>query len=687
MAARHAGRGAIAKAEAQYRKAIKFSPKLADAHHNLGVALSQQGRADEAFVAFQRAYELAPDDADTTRNLAASALQLGHKHVAIEPLMKAVELTPEDDALRAHLVQTLSDTGRYQEAVVHVQILTARKPANAAYQAAEGAVNVLLGRPDAALPALRKAYALAPQQAGVVRDLAACLRAARFADFDAASAADVLVCLAEPSVEPQDLARTIADLLRFKYARCLEQPGTTLTAWADAGWTTDELVLALLLNTINVDPQLEVVLRAHRTDLLTSVAARADAQVPLAYLAALAKQCFANEHVWGTAATEQSAVDALLGALTTADSHINLDVADSVSWLTLAMYEPLHVRAHPQRGLSAEAWPASVHSFVRTALEEPWEEQSLVATRQIQKNAALAAIVTDAVSQAVQAQYEQSPYPRWVSLGQPPNESADGLLRRLYPHYPLHEQAASGDILIAGCGTGRHALMTARRDPEARVVAIDLSATSLAHAERKAREFGVTNVEFLQLDILDLPNLGQTFGFVESFGVIHHMRDPAAGLAALNDVTLPGGAIKLGLYSRRARAQVNAARARIEARGLRATAADMVTFRDAIMDGSEAMLSELMESSDLYATSALRDLLFHVQEHQFDASGLQELLAGAGLSFLGFYFSSAQVPLRYDEMFPDDPLRTSFANWDQFEALNPMTFAGCFQFWAQKPAA
>ena len=46
-------------------------------------------------------------------------------------------------------------------------------------------------------------------------------------------------------------------------------------------------------------------------------------------------------------------------------------------------------------------------------------------------------------------------------------------------------------MLIAGCGTGQHAIETAQRFPAARVLAIDLSLTSLAYALRKTREIGV----------------------------------------------------------------------------------------------------------------------------------------------------------------------------------------------------
>ncbi len=50
---------------------------------------------------------------------------------------------------------------------------------------------------------------------------------------------------------------------------------------------------------------------------------------------------------------------------------------------------------------------------------------------------------------------------------------------------PQHSANPTVDVLIAGCGTGQHAIETAQRFSGARVLAIDLSLTSLAYAKRK----------------------------------------------------------------------------------------------------------------------------------------------------------------------------------------------------------
>ena len=60
------------------------------------------------------------------------------------------------------------------------------------------------------------------------------------------------------------------------------------------------------------------------------------------------------------------------------------------------------------------------------------------------------------------------------------------------------------NVLVAGCGTGQHAITTATKYENSFVTAIDLSAQSLCYAKRKADEFEIKNIEFIQMDLLDL---------------------------------------------------------------------------------------------------------------------------------------------------------------------------------------
>ena len=109
------------------------------------------------------------------------------------------------------------------------------------------------------------------------------------------------------------------------------------------------------------------------------------------------------------------------------------------------------------------------------------------------------------------------------------------------------------DVLIAGCGTGKHIFDVAVQNPKARVLAIDISVASLAYAKRKVREERLVNIEFAQADILELGAIGRVFDHIEAVGVLHHLADPKTGWRVLLSLLRPGGTMHVGLYSQLAR--------------------------------------------------------------------------------------------------------------------------------------
>ncbi|MDZ4373691.1 MAG: class I SAM-dependent methyltransferase [Phenylobacterium sp.] len=351
-------------------------------------------------------------------------------------------------------------------------------------------------------------------------------------------------------------------------------------------------------------------------------------------LAHLAIQSFLNEFAWRVEPEEAERVAGLVGR------------SEPENVLRLACYQAL---AEDAPG------PTPVRAVVRTQVLD------VEAERRFAESVPALTPIAEGTSQTVRAMYEANPYPRWASLSRPvPNP-------------------ASLDILVAGCGTGRHALHTALRHPNARVLAVDLSRASLGYAIRKGREAGISNVTFAQADLLHLPALGRTFDVVESVGTLPCMADPGEGLAALVSLTRPGGRLRLGLYSEEARKPLRAAQALGDdypptPEGIRA-------FRKRILDAPPGdPLRGPVDFADFYATSSCRDLLLHVQEHRHTIPQLAEMLGAAGLKFCGFDLPS-QVLARMAEA--GDP--ADLMAWEAFEARNPATFRGMYQLWATRP--
>ena len=348
--------------------------------------------------------------------------------------------------------------------------------------------------------------------------------------------------------------------------------------------------------------------------------------------------------------------------------------------LAVAAYFPLHSLSSAAR-LTDRPWPDEVIAVLVQQVREPQEEAQLRAA--IPRLTAIA----DATSRLVRTQYEENPYPRWVRI--PLTERAipiAGYLRQKFP-FAVFQRNSGGEfaeILSAGCGTGQLALEIAQ-SVKARVLAIDLSLSSLGYARRKARELGLTGIEFAQADLLELDAIGRSFDVVECSGVLHHLADPFAGWRMLLSLLRPGGFMVVGFYSEAARRGIVEARRFIAERGYGTSADDIRRCRQDLLalDRSRELGAAF---GDFFGVSSCRDLLFHVQEQQMRLSAIADFLQDNGLTFLGFEIGNAMLQA-YRRCFPDDPGATNLSHWETFENENPDTFTGMYRFWIQKPGA
>ena len=115
-------------------------------------------------------------------------------------------------------------------------------------------------------------------------------------------------------------------------------------------------------------------------------------------------------------------------------------------------------------------------------------------------------------------------------------------------HWPDKEYRSDLDVLVAGCGTWQ-AAKYALCHPDARVVGIDVSPTSLEHTEALKRKYILTNLVTRQLPIENVAKLDKRFDLIVCTGVLHHLADPDAGLRALRSVLRPEGAMNLMVYA------------------------------------------------------------------------------------------------------------------------------------------
>ena len=291
--------------------------------------------------------------------------------------------------------------------------------------------------------------------------------------------------------------------------------------------------------------------------------------------------------------------------------------------------------------------------------------------------------IDDATSQAVQAQYTALPYPRWLSTRaiKPATRQAvmEAAITGLPPEPALHDPAPL-KILVAGCGTGKHAVDVATRFSDAEVLAIDLSRPSLGYAACQAERLGIANIRFGVGDILQLGALDARFDHIEAMGVLHHLADPLGGWAVLRSLLAPRGTMRIGLYSRRGRLAIKAAQ--LFAKDFSTEPEGLREFRQAIYRlPPENPAAAVARELDFYTLSGVRDAFAHAQESDFDLMQIKSMLQELALAFAGFEFPTASPAELFRKRFPERQALAALDNWHLLEQESPALFHHMYQFW------
>ena len=298
----------------------------------------------------------------------------------------------------------------------------------------------------------------------------------------------------------------------------------------------------------------------------------------------LALQCFINEFIYEETEEETIAIQSLEASLKKTFSNneelSSCDIACLASYRSLLEY-PWATDITP---------PLALERLFKHQVAEPNQELKL------KENIPKLNTIKDDISLAVQNQYEENPYPRWINTRLAIKPMS---IQKIVADLKLQVINKAGllpeapQVLIAGCGTGQHSLGAATRFKNSHLTAIDLSLPSLAYAKRKTEEFGITNIEYMQADILNLKMLNKEFDVIESAGVLHHMADPVAGWKVLTGCLKPNGLMKIGLYSELARSSIAEAREIISKDDLSSNKADMLRFRKKIITLDNSSLNIL----------------------------------------------------------------------------------------------
>ena len=138
----------------------------------------------------------------------------------------------------------------------------------------------------------------------------------------------------------------------------------------------------------------------------------------------------------------------------------------------------------------------------------------------------------------------------------------------------------------------------------------------------------------------------------------------------------------IGLYSELARHHIVEIRKEIRALRIGTSEADIRKFRQSLAESHDENHRLLTTSGDFFSLSALRDLIFHVQEHRFTLLQIKNCLDELGLKFCGF--ENKDTISNFRGFHGKDADIYDLAKWHQYEESNPHAFAEMYQFWCQK---
>lgn len=640
-------------------KALALSPLDPAAHYQLGCIQFSLGRTEDAVASYREVLRLNSGFVEAHHDIAVIHQRKGLTHQAEASYLRALELRPD-------FIEALN---------------------NLAW--------LYISRGDflAALPQVRRSLEVSDSLAGQ-QAFIACARRMAWLERDQWICDTLVRALTEPWGRPNDLVGPSAGIIKLNptIRNCLKTAsstwgeavlaGTPFSSEELAAFSSDRVFAALMTTTSNCDLELERFLTMARASLL-EIAELDDAtlgstDLGLSFFCILARQCFINEYVFSVTARERHQFEESRNRLSTL---LNLrEKPSSLLVLSVASYTPLSTIPHAHELLSFD-WPEPILPVLTQQITEPALE--LAERDSIPRLTA----IDDEISLIVRQQYEENPYPRWTkftSVRQ--SQEVNEYFHSRFPESfrSLAPRNRSPEILIAGCGTGQHSISTALLFSDGKLLAIDLSLSSLCYAKRKSRELGITNIEYAQADILRINQIDRRFDLIESIGVLHHLADADSGWPLLLSLLRPGGCMKIGLYSDIARRRLNKVKALADEKGYLGSTDDIRQCRqDIIEHRADPEFAHFLSLIDFFSTSDCRDLLFHVKEHRTNLREIKKFIDKNGLTFLGFEMDH-HVLFAYRTRFPNDPSASDLLQWEKFENENPDTFVGMYMFWVQK---
>jgi len=303
-------------------------------------------------------------------------------------------------------------------------------------------------------------------------------------------------------------------------------------------------------------------------------------------------------------------------------------------------------------------------------------------------------LIVCADSDPVLNQYTEYPYPEFSALHLQSESDHYGDSGREGPHMVvpdltlenLNHYLYQGDqdflhgfrVLIAGGGIGDTTMFLAEQlnHTDAEIVYLDFSPASLNIAQERAAIRNLTNIRFINDRIENIPNLDLgLFDFIDSYGVIHHLKEPLEALRILQKCLKEEGGMTIMLYAQYGRTGV------YNMQALQQLVNDeVISMREEVRNAWKILDSlpptNLFKRTEHLATDHLRagdaglyDMLLHKQDKAFTIPHMLEMVNMSALHFAGFSEPDERLNTNYRWFIKDSAL---LKNLDRLSVFDQM---------------
>lgn len=297
------------------------------------------------------------------------------------------------------------------------------------------------------------------------------------------------------------------------------------------------------------------------------------------------------------------------------------------------------------------------------------------------------------INAQVKAQYEAFPYPNYPLL-LPLRSQEAYASHSLFASRLLSQQgqipatwcSPRPRIFLAGCGDVFPYMATFWEPRQHQLLAMDLSAASLRRARLRCLP-RFRSIEWRQgnLEDADCP-LPRDLDHIDSYGVLHHLANPARVLSRFGEALLPGGTARIMVYNSEARSWIRHLQRAFSLLGLSAHRPGDLRSAQKLLNRlaeiSPALCERItpMRSITLGNPARLVDTFFHAREARLSWPYWLKAIQDSGLRLLGLFD-------RYGEL---DDLPNPLWEFPGLEAMRARLedgrFENNFEIYLAKPA-